>query len=105
MKKTKRYIKGKHLPCFCDNCYKAFYWQPCVGCKDGHPSFWKTVTESPQWMKWHKEQIRRCGIGKIVKGRFNQQVYDMPEVEELGTISPGHFQEFLKFITPLTKKK
>lgn len=74
-----------------------YYNSPCCGCGDGHPSFWKTVIESPQWKKWSKEINRRMKIGKIVNNKFNKSVYDMSEVEELGIISPGHFQEFLKF--------
>jgi hypothetical protein len=36
--------------------------------------------------------------GKIINGKWNKKCFDMPEVEELGIISPEHFQEFLKFI-------
>ena len=78
------YRKEKHNPCHCDSCLMSWYWQPCSGCKDGHSSFWKIVIESPQWKEWQKEQRKN-------------PTRDMPEVEELGNISPGHFQEFLKF--------
>lgn len=77
--------KRLHKPCFCDSCLGAYYWQPCTGCKDGHPSFWKTVIESPQWKKWQEEQMKN-------------PTYDISEVEECGIISPKHFQDFLKFI-------
>lgn len=79
----------KHKACFCDNCLKEYYWQPCKGCKDGHPSFWKTIIESPQWKAWRKYAWE------------DRMLYDFGEVEELGIISTGHFQAFMKF----TKKK
>ena len=78
-------VKVKHKSCRCDDCLYSWYWTPCPGCKDGHNSFWKTVIESPQWKLWQIEQSRN-------------PTRDMPEVEELGQISPEHFQEFLKFI-------
>jgi hypothetical protein len=73
----------KHKPCFCDDCLQAYYHQPC-SCPLGHPSIWKTVIESPQWKKWHDYA-------------WPKMLYDFPEVEELGIISEGHFQEFIKF--------
>lgn len=79
------YRKGIHSPCMCDKCLQAWYLQPCVGCVDGHNSFWKTVIESKQWKKWKKYAWE------------DNMLYDFPEVEELGTISPEHFQAFLKF--------
>ena len=75
----------KHKTCTCDQCLYYWYNPPCSGCKEGHPSFWKTVTESPQWKLWQKEQMKNPSR-------------DMAEVEGLGCISPEHFQEFLKFI-------
>jgi len=74
----------KHEACFCDDCLVAYYCQPCGGCKDGHPSFWKTVIESPQWKKWHEYAGPKM-------------LYDFPEVEELGIIGERHFQDFIKF--------
>lgn len=73
-----------HKTCTCDKCLHFWYCPPCQGCKNGHPSFWKTVIESPQWKEWQKEQRKN-------------PTRDMPEVEEMGTISPEHFQEFLQF--------
>jgi hypothetical protein len=63
------------------------YLTPCSGCfaQGGHPSFWKTVIESPQWDKWKKYA-------------WKKMLYDFPEVEELGCISPKHFQEFIAFV-------
>lgn len=78
-------MKSHIKPCNCEVCEKARYWEPCNGCKAGHPSFWKTVTESPQWKLWQKEQRR-------------EMTRDMSEVEECGRISPEHFQEFLNFL-------
>jgi len=65
-------------------CWDGQCWR--YPCSDGwHDSFWKTVIESPQWKAWQKEQSRNM-------------TYDMPEVEELGYISQGHFQDFMKFV-------
>ena len=88
------YKKGKHNPCMCDECLSAYYFQPCSGCKEGHSSFWRTVTLSPQWARWQVEQTKRFHNWKKIK----KPCYDMDEVCELGVISQGHFQEFLKFI-------
>ncbi len=79
-----------HKPCFCDDCLAAYYWQPCKGCLDGHSSFWKTVIESPQWNLWREHQRKN-------------PTRDMVEVEELGHISAGHFQEFIAFVFKNTK--
>ncbi len=79
----------KHKTCTCDQCLYFWYCVPCGGCKEGHPSFWKTVTESPQWKLWQKEQMNP-------KSKYETR--DMPEVEELGIISPEHFQDFLTFL-------
>lgn len=76
----------------------AYYHQECSGCSEGHSSFWRTVITSPQWQTWQQEQNKRMKTGRIVNGKFNKSIYDMPEVEELGIISQKHFQEFLKFI-------
>lgn len=73
----------KHKPCFCDECLKAIYNQPCSGC-GFHPSFWKIVIESPQWAKWKKYAEPKMR-------------YDFSEVEGLGIISPEHFQAFMKY--------
>lgn len=78
-------MERPHKTCTCDQCLYYWYCPPCSGCKDGHPSFWKTVIESPQWKLWQKEQRKN-------------PTRDMAEVEELGTISPKHFQEFLNFL-------
>ena len=64
-------------------------------CSDGyHPSFWKTVIESPQWKLWKEA---------MTKGKVPER--DMPEVEECGWFSPEHFQDFLKFSSQLSNKK
>lgn len=67
-----------------EKCEVERYLAPCSGCKDGHPSFWKTVVESPQWKAWatHAEK---------------EMLYDIPEVVQCGIISPRHFQDFLYF--------
>lgn len=87
-----------------DKCEARRYWSPCEGCKDGHPSFWKTVIESPQWKLWQEEQSRRMHLLAQEKLPKEVEVYDMPEVEECGHISSGHFQEFMKFISSIDKE-
>ena len=80
-----------------DDFLREYWLQDCGGCPEGHSSFWRTVILSPQWKLWQEEQNKRMKTGKIVKGEWNKSCYDMPECEELGIISPKHFQEFLKF--------
>ncbi len=75
---------------------KKFYWSACSGCSDGHPSYWKTVVESPQWKAWEKEVHKRVH-DQLGKDRM-EGVYDIDECRECGFISAGHFQDFLKFI-------
>ena len=61
-------------------------------------TFYKTITESPQWKAWQEEQHRRF-LGQqeeVLPKRV--KVYDMSEVMECGWISPEHFQEFIKFV-------
>ena len=77
---------------------KDNYHHDCPGCKDGHNSFWQTVTESEQWKLWEKEQSRRMGLLADKKLSRGLTLYDIPEVVECGHISPEHFQEFLEFI-------
>lgn len=75
------------------NMEKERYWSPCVGCKDGHPSFWKTIVESAEWTEWEKEQRKRF--------RTEEKIgcYDIDECRGCGWISPSHFKEFLDFIS------
>lgn len=73
-------------------CEKDRYWSECAGCAGGHPSFWATVTTSPQWSAWEKEQRRRFSSEKL------DGCYDYDECRECGVISAGHFQEFIKFV-------
>lgn len=71
------------------------YWKPCKGCKDGHPTYWKTVVESPQWLAWEKEVARR--MHKQINRDKMFGVFDIDECRECNIISPEHFQEFMKF--------
>ena len=87
-KMSKQHIK----PCNCETCMKARYWESCVGCSEGHSSFWKTITESEIWKKWEKEQSRRFSLKKL-KGCF-----DVDECRECGWLGKEHWQEFQKFI-------
>ena len=64
-----------------DNCVKHYYWHKCEGCKDGHPSIWKTVVESDEWK----------ALSKVAQ-------YDIPECEECGMMSAKHWKDFVKFI-------
>lgn len=73
-------------PCRCEICVADRWSAKCPGCPDGHPSFWKTVVESPQWKAWEKYQS-----GK-------QQAYDVDECRECDVMSSAHFQAFMEFI-------
>ena len=63
---------------------KDRWWTPCSGCKDGHPSFWKTVVESKEWQDWEKVA--------------NKKGFDCDESRECGWFSPQHFRAFLDSI-------
>lgn len=63
---------------------KERWCSECEGCVGGHPSFWKSVTESPQWKLWSANANK-------------EMLYDIAEVEECGWISAAHFQDFLEF--------
>lgn len=60
-----------------------YYNSPCAGCKDGHPSFWKTIIESTAWGAWKNK---------------NPMSYDFAECEEVGIMSKQHWIAFLEFI-------
>ena len=79
-----KHLTVTHYPCTCDDCLYASYKPKCTGCGH-HNSFWATVIESPQWKLWRKHAWE------------DNMLYDFPEVEELGVISPEHFQAFIKF--------
>jgi len=72
------------------------YWKSCPGCKDGHSSFWKTITESPEWSAWYDEQRRR--FTKLADGKEVDEVYDIDESMECGWIGKEHWASFVKFI-------
>jgi hypothetical protein len=62
-----------------------------------HDSFWKTVTNSPQWSAWYKEQSKRFHeFAKTLDKTIG--VFDIDECQECGMISQAHFQKFLKFV-------
>lgn len=69
-----------------EKCEKLRWESPCSGCGT-HPSFWKSVVESPQWGKW----------GEIAY----EKGWDYDECRECGWMSQKHFQEFLKFCKKL----
>ena len=83
------YRKGKHNPCQCDECLKAWYHSDCKGCEGGHNSFWQTVIESKEWKAWRKHQDK---IG---------WEWDFTENEGLGLISPDHWKAFVSFLKKL----
>jgi len=86
---SKRKIKKSEICKRCNDLWKnhTCYWSKCVGCPEGHASMHKTLIESPQWEKWRKHAWEG-----------ENMLYDFPECEELGIISSGHLQDFLKFI-------
>lgn len=77
-------IGTQDYPPECPVCGRRHGGRPCSGCGH-HNSFWATVIESPQWKLWQKEQSLR-------------PTRDMAECEELGIISPEHFQEFIQYV-------
>lgn len=70
-----------------DDFLHYYYKQKCSGCGH-HNSMWATIIESPQWKEWKK-------VGQ----------YDFSECEELGIMSEGHFQAFLKYLKEEFLKK
>lgn len=65
-----------------DEAKRGWWHSACSGCPNGHPSFWKTVIESPQWKEWARRPSTNAN-------------FDIAEVEECGWISQAHFQEFI----------
>ena len=78
-------IKQHYIQKHWDEYLHRYYHQPCLGCPKGHNSFWQTVIESPQWKEWKAYAEPKM-------------LYDFAENEELGILSPRHFQDFIKFI-------
>lgn len=79
------------------------YWTPCKGCKDGHPSFWKTVIESEQWKVWEKDIAKRFRAAD--KDKPIPNVWDVDECRECGMISQRHFQAFLNFCATIKAER
>jgi len=71
------------------------YEYHCSGCKEPHPSYWKTVIESPQWKEWDS------GAGHP----GHKAGFDVDECRECNWISQRHFQEFLKWVISHQAKK
>jgi hypothetical protein len=55
------------------------------------PTFFRTITSSPQWQ-----------MLEIYQGRIAHQ-YDMSETLELGYISPEQWQDFLEYCYQMRK--
>ena len=68
------------------------FWTSCVGCPGGHSSFHRTITMSPEWALWEKENSRRMNLEPI------GNCFDVDECRECGIMSPEHFKEFLEFV-------
>lgn len=62
---------------------------PCDGCAEGHPSFWKTVTESDEWAAWER----------------SNPPFDVDESRECGWLSASHFAAFLEFAAAMRSAK
>jgi len=58
-------------------------------------TFYNTITNSPEWKAWKKEQQKRLKL--ISKYKEAGKIYDMTETEENGWISPEHWESFLDF--------
>ena len=72
------------------------YWSPCVGCKDGHSSFWRTITNSKEWLAWEKENSKRMNAKPM------GNCFDVDECREVGIMSKEHWAEFIKFVSKKT---
>lgn len=79
-------MTNKEIETNFDAFLRYYYKQKCNSC-GYHNSFWATVIESEEWKKW--------------KEKNNNLEYDFCECEELGILSPRHWQEFIKFIKQL----
>ena len=76
-----------------EKCEKDRYWSSCSGCKDGHPSWWMSLSRTPEWEAWAE-----YNTGKNMR-------YDIPEVEECGWMSVSHAKDWLKFVRTKYKPK
>lgn len=64
---------------------------------DQHSTFYRTITNSPQWSEWYREQRKR--FKKFCEDNKSEEpMFDTDESQEIGRISQRHFQEFLKWI-------
>jgi len=75
-------------------------WEfPCKGCKNPHPSFWKTITQSKIWEKWYKEQMKRMENCKCFDSvdRCTCTIFDIDESQECGNLSENHWEAFMDF--------
>ena len=72
------------------------YWKPCLGCKEGHPSFWATIIKSKEWEQWEKEISRRMHNKK--KSKIYTGCWDTDECRGCGHFSPEHWKEFIEFL-------
>lgn len=64
--------------------YTIGWEQKCTGCGH-HDSMWKSLTTSKEWNAWYKYQTG------------DNQHYDVDECQELGIMSAGHWEDFIKF--------
>lgn len=71
-----------------DEFLRYYFNAPCSGCPEGHSSFWRTITRSPEWKAWTDTDPH----------------YDIPECEELGIMGEQHWKDFVKFITQAHKE-
>ena len=82
-------MKPHRVPCPCSTCTEDRWVHKCNGCEGGHPTFFNTVTSSPQWKAWydynHEENM----------------MFDLDESQECNAISPAHFEAFLQFTKTL----
>lgn len=83
-------LSGDFIKKHYDEFLRYYYNAPCSGCKEGHSSFWKTVTESDEWKAWVATNPK----------------YDISECEELGIIGKQHFKDFIEFVkqAPITER-
>ena len=60
------------------------HWQ--YHCSDGiHDSIWKVLVTSKHWEEWYEHAEENM-------------FYDVDETQELGMMSPQHFEDFINYI-------
>ncbi len=72
--------------------------QKCSGC-GWHDTIYKTFFGSKEWQAWELEVAKRMHEqSENIDWKAYHGVWDVDEARELGIMSRGHFDDFIKFI-------